>query len=161
MEDQGLGSEKRGVTPAGKAGLCPGSRCVRRNVLLANKSLPFSPRLAPDAHCACCPQVLGDPSPEAQQTHLAHPWAPAGHRGRPSLGPPAGLASRGSRSSLCWPGPQVAAPATAPAGLVQGGAGSWTPCPSWGRIWVGRELSWPPGPSLTLLAGLLTALRSL
>ncbi|VCW50155.1 unnamed protein product, partial [Gulo gulo] len=48
--------------------------------------------------------------------HLARPWAPAVHRTRPSRGPLVGPASRGSRSSLCWPGPQAAAPAGAATG---------------------------------------------
>lgn len=105
---------------------------------------PPPPSCSPRWTLACCPQASSDASPAGRQTHLARPWAPAVHRTRPSRGPLVDPASRGSRSSLCWPDPQVAAPAGAATGLVRGGAGNWTPCPSWGRIWVGRELSWPP-----------------
>lgn len=113
---------------------------------LAIKLLSSFPGSAPDLHSAPCAQALGDPSPPGQQTHLVHLWALAVHRAHPSLGPQACPASRGSHSILCWPSSQTAVSAGAAAGLVQGRARRWSPCPSWGRSWLGRELSWPTQP---------------
>lgn len=97
-----------------------------------------------------CPQALGDPSPAGQQTHLVHPWALAIRHAHPSLGPQAGPASRRSHSSLCQLGPQAAVPARAVAGLVQGGARSWTPCP-FGKELDGERAELSPSPWHALL----------
>lgn len=127
-----------------RAGLCPGSRCGRRDSTPCHQVTILLPRVSPRP--TLCAQALGDPSPPGQQTHLVHLWALAVHRAHPSLGPQACPASRGSHSILCWPGSQTAVPAGAAAGLVQGRARRWSPCPSWGRSWLGRELSWPTQP---------------
>lgn len=97
-----------------------------------------------------CPQALGDPSPAGQQTHLVHPWALAIRHAHPSLGPQAGLVSRRSHSSLCQLGPQAAVPAKAAAGLVQGGARSWAPCP-FGKELDGERAELSPSPWHALL----------
>lgn len=55
-----------------------------------------------------------------------------------------------SHSSLCQLGPQAAVPARAVAGLVQGGARSWTPCP-FGKELDGERAELSPSPWHALL----------